>query len=87
MKYTLYSIKLAQILDMLKRILAELKPQGDKKEEIITLGDVEVMEEEYRRCLANNVVQNRVMEFLKNPRLYLEGKFTNPFTLIKVQVR
>jgi hypothetical protein len=71
MKYTLYSIKLAQILEMLRRVHAELKPQGEKKEESMVLGDVEIMDEEYRKCLANNVVQNRLVEFLKNPRPYL----------------
>lgn len=56
---------------MLRRVHAELKPQGEKKEESMVLGDVEIMDEEYRKCLANNVVQNRLVEFLKNPRPYL----------------
>lgn len=58
LKYTIYSIKLAQIGEMLKKVLCEVKVEEEKKEDSCVLGDVEIMDEEYRKFLASSIFQN-----------------------------
>lgn len=63
------------VLEMMRKVLSEVRAQPEKKEEAIAVGDIEIMEEEYKKALTGSVfqvsAQNKLNDFLKNPRPHL----------------
>ena len=55
LKYTVYSARLNSVCNLIRKVYEEIKPVSDKKEEIgaIIVGDFEVIEEEYKKLVAN----------------------------------
>lgn len=87
LRNTVYSLRLAQVIEMLRKTVEEARPGMEREEGGV--GDFEAVEEEVRKFQAANTLAftnptSKVSDFLNNPRAALEGRFSTPCTLLKV---
>jgi hypothetical protein len=93
LRNTIYSLRLAQVIEMLRKTVEEVRPGMEKRNEdvgSVLVGDFELVEEEVKKFQTANTLaftnpsSSKISDFLNNPRAALEGRFCNPTTLLKV---